>query len=62
MDAYSDVTENAFGYILLGFRKETQDDLRIRTKVFQSDKDNTQVYMICENRANTRKRKQSEDI
>jgi len=46
VEVYSDATSQAYGYIVLDFRQESDDQLRLRTNIFSSDKDNTQIYLI----------------
>ena len=46
VEAYNDATSKAFGYILLDFRQETEENLRVRTNIFPSDPDNTEIYII----------------
>ena len=46
LNAYSDATEEAHGYLVVDFRQETDDKLRLRTKIFPSDKKSTEIYII----------------
>ena len=39
-DAYTDATRTAHGYLLLDLKQTTPDDLRVRTCIFPSDKQN----------------------
>lgn len=37
LEAYSDATKDAFGYLLLDLKPSTQDDLRVRTGILSTD-------------------------
>ena len=46
VEAYNDATSKAYGYIVVDFRQETDEPLRVRTSVFPSDSQSTEIYMI----------------
>ena len=46
VEAYNDATSKSYGYIVLDFRQETEENLRVRTNIFPSDSENTEIYLI----------------
>ena len=46
LNAYGDATQDAHAYLVVDFRHETNDPLRLRSKIFPSDKNSTQIYII----------------
>ncbi len=46
--AYENATEKPYGYLVVDFRQETEENLRLRTSIFPSDEENTEIYQIIE--------------
>ena len=46
VEAYNEATSKAYGYIVIAFRQETEESLIVRTNIFPSDSQSSEVYLI----------------